>query len=252
MIDLLSPLNSDSLVSVFVTRFEALILSGQISVGEKLPSERELAVRLGVSRPVVHEGIIELQSKGLVTLRPRKGAYVNDFRREGSLAILESLLSYHNGMLEPRLLDSLLDMRRLFELETARLAAINRTGEVLAQLEDIVRRESSCAASDIETVIDLDFNLHLLVAIASRNLVYPLIINSFKAVYTNLTGKFFMNTSIVPEVFAFHRDLVDAIGSRDADRSVKIMEQILGHGVRFLKGVIEEMKAKDGENRRAV
>lgn len=52
MRDLLEPIKSDSLVDVFIQRFEALILSGKITIGERLPSERELAIQLGVSRPV--------------------------------------------------------------------------------------------------------------------------------------------------------------------------------------------------------
>ncbi len=247
MIELLSPLRSDSLVNVFVKRFEELIISGQISVGQRLPSERELAEKLGVSRPVVHEGIIELQAKGLLTMIPRKGAYVNDFRREGSLVILESLLAYHKGAFEPGLLDSLLEMRALFERETARLSALNRTGEHLAQLQAVIDQESQCNFGDIDKITELDFNLHLIIAIASGNLIYPLIMNSFKPVYTNLTGKFFSNPDVIPEVMSFHKGIVDAIGERDSSRSVMIMEEILRHGVTFLKGVIDEALMKDND-----
>ena len=54
---LLEPLKTDSLVEAFVKRFEELILSGKITIGQQLPSERELAKTLGVSRPVVHDGL---------------------------------------------------------------------------------------------------------------------------------------------------------------------------------------------------
>jgi len=251
MIELLTPLQSNSLVNVFVSRIEELILSGQISVGQKLPSERDLAFKLGVSRPVVHEGIIELQAKGLLTLIPRKGAYVNDFRREGSLAILESLLAYHKGMLEPGLLDSLLEMRHLFECETARVCALNRTDDHMIQLRNIIRQESFCDPTDTEKIVELDFSLHLHVAIGTGNLVYPLIMNSFKPVYTNLTGKFLSNAAVVPEVFSFHAELVEAVNIRDSAEAVMIMEKILNHGVTFLRGVIEGMLTAD-KNRKAV
>ena len=59
---LLEPIKTDSLKDVFVIRFEELILSGKVKIGQKLPSERELALQLGVSRPVVHEGLVELAS----------------------------------------------------------------------------------------------------------------------------------------------------------------------------------------------
>ena len=51
MKDILKPLKADSLVEVFISRFEDLILTGKVAIGQKLPSERELALQLGVSRP---------------------------------------------------------------------------------------------------------------------------------------------------------------------------------------------------------
>ena len=130
---LLKPIRTESLKEVFINRFEELILSGKISVGQRLPSERELAVQLGVSRPVVHEGLLDLAAKGLVTMIPRVGTIVNDFRKEGSLSLLTSLVNYHQGGLEPHLLGSLLEMRQLFEVESARLAAHHRNREHLSQ-----------------------------------------------------------------------------------------------------------------------
>jgi DNA-binding FadR family transcriptional regulator len=250
MMELLSPIRSESLVDVFVSRFEELIVSGQISIGQRLPSERELAVKLGVSRPVVHEGLLELQARGLVTLKPRKGAFVNDFRSEGSLAVMESLLAYHDGLLEPKLLDGLIHMRRLFELETVRLAARNRTGEQILRLEDIVEAEERCTAAETDRITELDFSFHHLIAISSGNLVYPLLINSFKPVYTNLTGKFFSNPAVLPEVVGFHGEIVAAVEARDEARAVKVMEGLLDHGVVFLKRVIGPMGPRRAQGKK--
>ena len=127
MQELLAPIQSPSLKDVFIERFESLILSGQLKIGQKLPSERELALRLGVSRPVVHSGLVDLEAKGLIALTPRVGAVVSDYRQEGSLALLNSLVAYQQGRLEPDLQQSLLDVRRLFEVETARLAGSLRS-----------------------------------------------------------------------------------------------------------------------------
>ena len=82
MQDMLKPLKTESLKEVFISRFENLILTGRLAIGQKLPPERELALQLGVSRPVVHEGLVELAAKGLVKLKPRAGAVVNDYRME--------------------------------------------------------------------------------------------------------------------------------------------------------------------------
>ena len=70
---LLKPIRTESLKELFIRRFEELILSGKFPIGQKLPSERELALQLNVSRPVVHEGLVDLAAKGLVTMIPRVG-----------------------------------------------------------------------------------------------------------------------------------------------------------------------------------
>ena len=133
MKDILKPLHSDSLVEVFISRFEDLILTGKIAIGQRLPSERELALQLGVSRPVVHEGLVDLAAKGLVTMKPRVGTFVNDYRKEGSLSILNSIINYQQGSLDEDLLESLLATRLLVETENTRLAAAKRTEEHLRE-----------------------------------------------------------------------------------------------------------------------
>lgn len=238
MENLLKPIKTDSLKEVFIARFEELILSGQLAIGQKLPSERELALQLGVSRPVVHEGLVDLQTKGLVAMKPRVGTVVNDYRAQGSLAILTSLLAYHRGRVEPKLLDGLLAMRRLIELETARLAARHRTDAHLASFRELLAQEATARPSDIAKVTELDYAFHHLIAMASDNMIYPLFLNSFQEVYTNLTGQFFANPIVVDTVFAFHRDLAAAITDQDETAAVDIMQMILTHGEDHLKSII--------------
>jgi fatty acid metabolism transcriptional regulator FadR len=235
MQELLKPIRTASLKDVFIKRFEELILSGTFPVGQKLPSERELALQLGVSRPVVHEGLVDLAVKGLVTLIPRVGTIVNDYRKEGSLSLLTSLVNYHQGELEPELFVSLLEMRLLFEVETARLTALNRTEEQLESFYVLLREENQIDNSRTEKVSELDFNFHHLVALSSGNHIYPLLLNSFKKCYINLAGQFFNDSTLVPEVFNFHKQMVKAFEDKDEKAAVHIMRRMLTHGAEQLK-----------------
>ena len=235
----IKPIQIQSLKEACVARLEQMILSGELTIGERLPSERDFAARLNVSRPVLHQALVDLQAKGLVQIIPRRGVFISDYRRDGSLAMLSSLLSYHNGQLAPDFGQSMLDMRMLLETETARLAAGNRSEAQLGEFRELLAQEEKAADSDPQTLTDLDFAFHLSIAIASGNLVYPLIINSFKGVYTNLTGEFFrkyVGTPIVAEVHQFHRQLVVAFEMQDADSAVQTMTAMLAHGERYLKG----------------
>lgn len=242
MIQLLQPLKADSLKDVFVSRFEQLILSGDVSIGEKLPSERELALRLGVSRPVVHEGLLELATKGLVTIWPRRGTVINDFRKEGSLALLNSLVNYQGG-LDPSLLENLLDMRHLFEAEIVRLAAGHGTPNQIDALGAIVSSEEK-TLEDPAAFSELDFEFHHALAMASGNDLYPLLLNSFRQIYHHLAGQFYTVDGVTSTVLAFHREILAAIRDRDAAAAGDAMGRMLDHGRRLLGEVIEKTTAQ--------
>lgn len=247
MFDLLEPIKTESLKDVFVRKFEALILSGKLNLGEKLPSERDLAAELGVSRPVVHEGLVELAARGLVTIRPRSGAVINDYRRTGSLSILSSMINYSSGNLNRNFLESLLEMRMNLETEFARLAALRRTKEHIAELKEHIKHEGEILSGSIQDVVDADFDFHHKVSIATGNVVYPLIINSFRPVYTNFTSQFFRgNQTLIAEVFAFHSELTEAIIKGDSENAVYIMTSMLRHGESFLKKFLDKSRERKG------
>jgi DNA-binding FadR family transcriptional regulator len=227
----LKPLRATSLKEIFIERFEELILSGELAIGEQLPSERELADQLGISRPVVHEGLVELANRGLVALRPRVGATVSDYRRQGSLSLLESLLGRGSGRFDPALQQSLLNLRRLVETDAALRAARHRSQEELRELEGLVARELRAADSgDRVAIVALDFELHHRVALASGDPVYPMLLKSCEPAYKNLSGQFFRRPAVVPVVHGLHRELVAAIAAGDGDAARWVMERLLDHG----------------------
>ena len=240
MQELLKPIKSESLKEICVARFEELILSGKLAIGQKLPSERELASQLGVSRPVVHEGLVDLAAKGLVSLKPRVGTVVNDFRKEGSLSLLTSLVNYHQGRLDAGLLNSLLEMRMLFEVETARLAALKRGEQHLLVFDKILEDQKLVDFDQVQKITELDFDFHHLIAVATGNHIYPLLLNSFKQFYCNLAGQFFSDPDVVEAVFQFHSKMVGAIRRKDAVEAATIMKDMLTHGEVHLKRMIEQ------------
>jgi len=234
---MIEPLKVPSLKEACVSRLEKLVLSGELKVGERLPAERDLAASLNISRPVLHEALVDLAAKGLVSIVPRRGVYVNDYRTTGSLAMLSSLLAYNQGDLDPSLRAGLLDMRLLLEAETARLAALNRTPEQLKYFYQLLKEENQASRVDINALITLDFAFHQHVALSSGNWVYSLLLNSFQPVYTNISGQFFHANAglpVIEEVFIFHQALVRAVDAHQADAASDIMSDMLRHGARLL------------------
>ncbi len=241
---ILEPITTESLKQVFVAKFEELILTGKISIGETLPSERELAAQLKVSRPVVHEGLIELSLRGLVSIRSRSGTVVNDFRKEGAIPLLLSLLNYH-GTLDPKIQQDILEMRLLFENEMVRLSAKNRNADQLQQLEEIIHLEEDMDTAWYEEVAKLDYRFHQIIAAASGNFIYSLLLNSFREIYLHLSTLFFTDPEVCPVVFGTHRKIVEAVRQQDEKEAVRLMTRLLNHGAEHLEMAIQKNNLKN-------
>lgn len=102
---------SPSLKDLFITHIEAMILSGELPVGQQLPPERQLAQSMGVSRAVVNSGVAELERRGFLEVRPRVGIFVTDYRRAGTLDTLKSIMTYNRGRLRNEEIRSILEVR---------------------------------------------------------------------------------------------------------------------------------------------
>lgn len=221
------PISLRSLKDEFIERFEALILSGKFSPGDRVPSERDLGTLFGISRPVVHEGLRALESRGLVTIESRRGVRVNDYRRQGSIEMLLSILNYSGGRLSRSLFDGLLEMRLLFEVETARLAASRHNTDHLDELHRLLARERGTVSPSILDIVGIDYEFHLLIAIASGNEIYPLLMNSFRRIYDDILKSFYADASVIQPVFALHERLTAAIASGDTEGSGLAMLELL-------------------------
>ena len=126
-------------------------------VGGRLPSERDLAQRYGVSRPTVREAILALELDGLVEVRTNSGVYVISRQPRGGQAGATDV-----GPFE------LLEARHAIESEACALAAARITDQTLGELEALVTQ------MDVENVAEAeeaDRRFHLLIAEASQNSV---------------------------------------------------------------------------------
>ena len=77
-----------SLTDLFIKELQRMILSGELKIGDKLPTERELSENMKVSRAVVNGGLNQLAEMGFIRIAPRKGAYVNDYIESGNMEVL--------------------------------------------------------------------------------------------------------------------------------------------------------------------
>ncbi|MEC4271717.1 GntR family transcriptional regulator [Adlercreutzia sp. R25] len=172
------PIKSPSLKDLFVSQLEGMILSGELAVGQKLPPERDLAEQMGVSRTVINTGIAELASKGFIEIRPRKGVFVADYRRTGSISTLISIMNFNGGQLPRREIHSLLELRLALEILCLHEAIPVMTEEGLATLRECLDRLMACQtpAETAEGRFEFGHELDCL----SGNTILPLLSHSFK------------------------------------------------------------------------
>ena len=234
-----SPINPKSLKDEFIERFESLILSGHFKPGEYVPSERELGEMFGVSRPVVHDGLRTLEHRGLVTIESRKGVKVNDYRKEGSIELLLSILNYSGMNLAPTFFDSLLELRILFEVEAAGKAATRGSQEQIKEIQEIVKKEKALTHYLPIEFSTLDYQFHLSIALASGNEIFPLLLNSFRRIYMTILERFYTDDSLIPQIINLHEVLAQAISDHNEKDARAVMKEILVYGEKHLRNQLK-------------
>lgn len=168
-----------SFTDLFVQQIENLILSGELAIGEKLPAARELSVKMGVSRPVISAGLIELEKLGFVEIIPRQGVYVSDYRRKGTVETLVAIMRYNSGTMRKSEVKSLLEVREQLECLCARLTIETASDDELEALGGIL--DELRDAADVDAAADAVFRFYHELAIMSGNVLLPLMYYSFRS-----------------------------------------------------------------------
>ncbi len=220
-----SKLNAPTLKELFVKELEAMILSGKLKIGEKLPSERELAQRMQVSRAVVNGGIAELARKGFLQVKPRSGVYVVDHRRYGTAETLLSIMNYNGGHLRNDEIRSILEIKMIVDTLASELAIDKHTPESLALLEahliDMKRQDKSN-----EDMAAATFNFYHELCMISDNTLLPLIYRSFRIPITHLWIRFaqkYENRTLCQNAEA----IFQTIKAKDKDAARKVISESL-------------------------
>ncbi len=205
-----------------------LIRTGGLHGGERLPAERELAERFGVSRPTMREALIALEVEGLIEVRGGSGVFVLDRRvprRDAEPA----------GPV-PGPFD-VIRARWIIESEAAFLAASNATPEQLQTLKQTLGVMRSHRTHSAESTA-ADQRFHLCIAQASGNGALLLVVQQLWELRTGpLYMQFeshFVGESIWREANLEHAELLDAIASRDPPAAREAMRKHMKNAeVRF-------------------
>ncbi|WP_241794416.1 FadR/GntR family transcriptional regulator [Microbacterium sp. C5A9] len=163
---------------VVVHEIKKMILGGELSPGSKLPIEKDLAPRLGVSRGSLREGIRALSSMGVLEARQGAGTYVTALEPSILLAPMGFVvdLQHSAGVAQVH------SVRRVLETEAAGRAAGVMSPQALEEATAILdESEQAIADRDHEAVIDADVRFHQLIARNSGNAVLAALIEALSS-----------------------------------------------------------------------
>ena len=225
---MLKPVEKQRVAEEIAEQLRSLILNGQYPPGSKLPPERELSKRLRVNRASLREALKKLEHLGLVRIRQGDGTRVQNFMETGGIELVQHLLPLGGG--KPELIRDLLEFRRIFGRELARLTAArsSKDKDGLARLRAVAdRADQTTGAAEL---FDVDFDFYVAIAALSGNQVMLLLINTvrdgvrgFMPLLANLAGP-------GDSVRKHHRELIAAIERGEVALAGKIADDYLRLG----------------------
>lgn len=198
------------------------VASEQLRPGARLPSETNISVTLGVSRPVVREAMRTLAATGLVELAVGKRATIVPVDGEMLSRVIGNAVLI--GQAEAR---DILEMRRGIEIAMVALAAERRSDADVVALRAIVEEMGDCLA-DGTRYTHLDLQLHQMLARATANPLYPLLIEAFRQLIEASMLAGIQRWAATPElkhVQDLHEAIVREVEARNPSGAASAMAQ---------------------------
>jgi GntR family transcriptional repressor for pyruvate dehydrogenase complex len=187
-----------------------LIARGVLKPGDRLPPERELAIKFGVGRGSIRDAIRTLEIMGVVEPRHGHGTVVRELSADSLVVPLASVLSYKR-----ELVAELLDVRRMIEPALAARAAKNATPEEIARMQQILDRQREKMRSGQPT-IEEDSEFHYAIAVAARNTVVLRVLDVLMDLLRESRTRSLQVPGRLERSIAGHRRVLRAIERRDS------------------------------------
>ncbi|MFD3191275.1 FCD domain-containing protein [Sedimentitalea sp. HM32M-2] len=237
-------IQSEKLSHAVVRQIEQLILRGILRPGARLPAERELSERLGVSRPSLRDAVAELQDKGLLAARPGAGVFVADVLGSAFSPALIRLFADHDEAVF-----DYLSFRRDIEALAAERAARLGTDSDLAVIQTIFQRMAEAQdrhAPKDEAILDAQF--HSAIIEAGHNVV---MLHMMRSMFDLMRQGVFYNRQVMFQqrttraaLLDQHRAINDALQARDP---VAARAAVLAHLDYVERSLIDQKKAEANE-----
>lgn len=221
--NLFSPVKTHKKSDEVYNQLFALISSGKLTPGDKIPSERELAAELKISRQSIREALNRAEIMGLIKVRQGEGSFILSSVKGALMPPLTLIIEQ-----EAARIFEFLEIRKLVEGWCAEKAALEATDEELQGMQEILEKMKKVAAKDKQWE-KLDLELHLSFVKATHNVIAVHIMEALKFNFE----PFFKFTKSMPSsekmdvLWQHHYEIFKAIERRDPETAKhKVIEHL--------------------------
>jgi len=219
-----APSLSDAATQALLTK----ILSGELNIGDSLPPERDLADQMGISRSTLHQAVLDLESKGFLSILPRRGIIVRDYRKNPTPLTLDTLMRHGSNQWEKNLFYDLTDTRLMLESECALRACTHIYDSTAKEMQELICQMTL----DNPDMADTIYQFHYKLTQASGNSIYSMIFRGFETLlHTLIKQHYDLRPQDIEASALAHQHLLDAILNNDPDSAIQYARQIIEQGI---------------------
>lgn len=230
----LKPIKTRKIYEEIVEQIRELVTSRNLQPGDRLPSERDLAARLHVSRASVREALSALEMLGLLEIRSGEGTYIRQINIESVITPFAWLLYMEKDSdLE------LFEVRKIFEVQAVALASERSNSEDLQEMESALQR-MFCDLQTGQLGEEADHQFHFTIARATHNSIFIRLMNAISdTMHRTLKTsriKLYEEIGMPEQLYKEHKKIFEAIQQRNI---LLAKERMLAH----LEGVEENISS---------
>jgi len=192
------------------------IVDGDWPAGHKLPPERELSEIIGVTRPTLREVLQRLSRDGWLTIKHGKPTTVNNYKVDGGLGVLKTLVDYED-LASKSLIRDWLEFRVMILPELASKAINFNSTEILNKL----KTKPALDAESKEFAV-FDWELQIMLVALSRNSIAKMLYNDLTEIYFSKSEEYFSNEIIKNKSLTYYNSLQKSIESKDGKVEVLV------------------------------
>ena len=206
--------------TAIIERIRALIEAGELVPGDRLPAERSLAERLGVSRGQLRQALQALAERNIIQSRQGDGTYLlSGFEAGQSMDSIVAALNDRNDVLH-----EVIEFRQIIEPQIAALAAARIDRATLDRLKILVCDQQRALVAE-RAEDDLDARFHQLLAQTSGNRVIYRVMTTIQAIIDESRSAWLQSQSRRAASIAGHLRIIDALEAGDQGGAARAMQQ---------------------------